>query len=119
MVGSTNMFGRDVTFTIKVGDRKTLIITITNQQGVATNLSNTTTFSTARWKVWKPDGTLLIDGAATYSDRANGQISYALVATDTAIENAGNWVGEVEMFNDSAISSDQSETFNFNIIESY
>ena len=119
MVGSINMFGRDIKFEVKVGDRKVLVITVKDQSGNTVDLSDVTVYATAQWKVWQPDGTLLINGVATFSDRVNGQISYQLAAGDTVLANAGNWTGEVEMFNNGAVSSDQTESFNFNILESF
>lgn len=116
---SMNLVGRNIEFIIKVGSRAQVVLTITDELGVAKDLSNLTTYDTAVWKVWQPDGTLLINSAATYSDRVNGEISYNLLAADTVIANAGIWEGEVEMFNDSAVISEQSETFNFTIEESY
>ena len=78
-------------------------------------ISITATYATAKWKVWQPDGTLIINGDATYSDRVTGQISYALTSANTAIANAGVWEGEIEFLNSSGAISDQSETFNFTI----
>lgn len=109
----------EVTFTVKVGSRATLELTILDADGNAKDLSDTATYSTAKWKVWKPDGTLIIDGSASFSDRANGKVSYNLSATDTAAINAGSWEGEVELFNNSAIITEQSETFGFDIEESF
>ncbi len=116
---SMNLVGRNIEFLVKVGSRSQVVLTITDSAGVAKDLTSTTTYSTAVWKVWQPDGTLLINGAATYSDRALGEISYDLVAGDTVVANAGIWEGEVEMLNDSAIMTEQSETFNFTIEESF
>jgi hypothetical protein len=82
-------------------------------------LSNTITYSTGVWKVWKPDGTLIINGAITYSDRANGKVTYALSAADTVVANAGNWEGEVELLNSAGVMSEQTKSFNFTIEESY
>ena len=96
-----------------------MVISITDASGVAKDLSDTSTYATAKWKVWQPDGTILINGNATYSDRTTGEISYLLAAVDTVIDNAGIWEGEVELWNSSDILTEQSETFNFTIEESY
>jgi len=116
---SMNLTGRLIEFNIKAGATSTLILNVTTSSGAVKNMSSTTTYATAKWKVWKPDGTLLIDGNATFTDRLNGQISYALTSSDTVIANAGVWEGEVEFLNSSGNISDQSETFNFTIEDSF
>ena len=40
-------------------------------------------------------------------------------ATDSAIANAGNWEGEVELYNNSGVIVEQTESFSFVIEESY
>lgn len=116
---SMNLVGRNIEFIVKVGSRSQVLLTITDSAGVAKDLTDTNTYNTAVWKVWKPDGTLIINGAATYEDRANGIIGYNLSAADTDILNAGIWEGEVEMLNISAVMTEQSVSFNFTIEESY
>ncbi len=114
-----NLTGRLIEFSVKSGATSTLIMNVTTASGAAKNMSSTATYATAKWKVWQPDGTLIIDGTATFSDRLNGQISYALTSANTAIANAGVWEGEIEFLNSSGVISDQSETNNFTIEESY
>ena len=116
---SMNLKGRNIEFIVKVGARSNVVINIAESSGVAKNLSDTATYATAKWKVWQPDGTILINGTASYSNRATGEISYLLVSADTVIANAGIWEGEVELWNSSDILTEQSETFNFTIEESY
>ena len=116
---SQNLTPRDVEYRVKSGSRATLELVVLDSSGTAKNLSNTVTYSTGVWKVWKPDGTLVINGAVTYSDRTNGKITYALSATDTAIANAGNWSGEIELLNSAGVMSEQTKSFNFTIEESY
>tara|TARA_B110000196_G_scaffold303670_1_gene299718 strand:- start:680 stop:1033 length:354 start_codon:yes stop_codon:yes gene_type:complete len=116
---SMNLTGRLIEFNVKSGATSTLIMNVTTSSGTAKNMSSTSTYATAKWKVWQPDGTLIIDGTATFSDRLNGQISYVLTSANTAITNAGVWEGEIEFLNSSNVISDQSETFNFTIEESY
>ena len=116
---SMNLKGRNIEFIVKAGARSNVVINIADASGVAKNLSDTSTYATARWKVWKPDGTSIINGAATYSNRSTGEITYLLSATDTVIANAGIWEGEVELLNSSGVMTEQSETFNFTIEESY
>ena len=116
---SMNLKGRNIEFIVKAGARSSVVLNITDASGVAKNLSDTSTYATAKWKVWQPDGTLIIDGAATYADRSAGQISYQLTSSNTAIANAGVWEGEIEFLNSAGQISDQSETFNFTIEESY
>jgi hypothetical protein len=114
-----NLTGRLIEFNIKSGATSTLILNVTDSSGVAKNMSSTTTYATAKWKVWKPDGTLIINGSATFSNRLTGKISYILTSANTHIDNAGIWEGEVEFLNSSGTISDQSETFNFTIEDSY
>ena len=116
---SMNLKGRNIEFIVKAGARSNVVINITDASGVAKNLSDTSTYATAKWKVWQPDGTILINGDATYSNRSTGEISYILSATDTVIANAGIWEGEIELLNTSGIMTEQSETFNFTIEDSY
>ena len=116
---SQNLYPRATEYRVKSGSRATLELTIQDSEGTATSLSNTVTYSTGVWKVWKPDGTLVINGAITYSDRANGKVTYALSATDTVVANAGNWEGEVELLNSAGVMSEQTKSFNFTIEESY
>ena len=116
---SQNLYPRATEYRVKSGSRATLELTIQDSTGTAKNLSNTVTYSTGVWKVWKPDGTLIINGAVTYSDRTNGKVSYALSATDTVVANAGNWEGEVELLNSAGVMSEQTKSFNFTIEESY
>jgi len=116
---SMNMVGRATEFRVKSGSTPTLQITIKDDAGNAKDLSNTVTYASGKWKVWKPDGTLLINGTITYVTRASGIISYALTSSDTAIANAGNWSGEVELLDSSSVISEQTKTFNFVIEESY
>jgi hypothetical protein len=114
-----NMVGRATEFRVKSGSTPILQITIKDDAGTAKDLSNTVTYATGKWKVWKPDGTLLINGSITFVTRASGIISYTLTSSDTAIANAGNWSGEVELLNSSNVISEQTKTFNFIIEESY
>ena len=116
---SMNLTGRLIEFNIKAGATSTLIMNVTTSSGAVKNMGSTATYATAKWKVWKPDGTSIIDGAATYADRAAGQVSYQLTSANTAIANAGVWEGEIEFLNSAGQISDQSETFNFTIEESY
>lgn len=113
------MTPRETEFRTKVGSRETLQLTITDSSGTAKDLSNTTTFATGKWKVWKPDGTLLVDGTIAFENRSGGIVSYSLSATDTAAANAGVWEGEVEIKDTNQDISEQTETFNFVIEESY
>ena len=116
---STNMIGRATEYRVKAGSRATLSLTITDSAGTAKSLTDTVTYASGSWKVWKPNGTLIINGAITYDDRANGIIIYALTANDTLIANAGNWEGEVELKNNLGTMIEHTQSFNFTIEESY
>jgi hypothetical protein len=114
-----NLTGRAIEFRVKVGSTPTLQLTITDDAGTAKDLSNTVTFNGGKWKVWKPDGTLLINGNITYVTRASGIVSYRLTSNDTVTANAGVWEGEIELLDSSVEISEQTKTFNFIIEESY
>ena len=115
----SNMIGRATEYRVKAGSRATLQLTITDSAGLAKSLTDTVTYASGSWKVWKRDGTLIINGAITYDDRVNGIIIYALTANDTLVANAGNWEGEVELKNSSGTMIEQTQSFNFTIEESY
>ena len=116
---SMNMVGRSTSFTVKAGSTATLQITVKDASGTAKNLSNTVTYNSGKWKVWKPDGTLLLEGAITFTDRANGVVSYTLGASDVTNAKAGIWEGEIELRDSSNGISEQTQSFNFIIEESY
>jgi len=111
--------GRAIEYRIKAGSRATLELTINDATGSAKSLTDQSTYNTGRWKVWKPDGTLLINGAITYDNRASGIVIYALTANDTVVANAGRWEGEIELLNSAGTIVEQTQTFSFVIEESY
>ena len=113
------MEGRAIEFKVKAGSRATVQLTVADSSGDAKSLANTTTYATGRWKVWKPGGTLIINGAITFTTRASGLVSYALLEADTVIANAGRWEGEVELKDSNGDISDQTQTFQFILEESY
>ena len=119
MGASADMTGRTTEFRVKAGSRTTLQLTVADSSGVGKDLSNTTTYATGKWKVWKPGGTLVIDGNLVFTTRASGIVSYTLSATDTAVANAGIWAGEVELKDSNGDISEQTETFQFVLEESY
>lgn len=116
---SFNLTGRSIEFRVKAGSRSPLYINIKNYDGTTKNLNDTAQFASAIWKVWKPNGDLIINGNAFYEDRTYGEIGYMLTEEDTDISNAGIWEGEVELYDDDGEISEQSDTFNFIIEESY
>ena len=119
MAGSIDMEGRAIEFKVKAGSRATVQLTVADSSGDAKSLANTTTYATGRWKVWKPGGTLIIDGSLTFTTRASGLVSYALLEADTVIANAGRWEGEVELLDSNGDISEQTKSFTFTIEESY
>ena len=116
---SMDMTPRSVSFTIKVGSTTTLELTIKNADGTARDLTNTTTFHSGKWKVWKPDGTLLIDHNIVYDTRSSGIVRVTFGEGHITAAKAGIWAGEVELKNASNVISEQTQTFNFTIEESY
>ena len=111
--------GRAIEYRIKAGSRATLELTINDSTGSAKSLTDTNTYATGVWKVWKPDGTLIINGAIIYDNRAGGIVTYALTANDTVVANSGNWEGEVELKDSYGVIVEQTQTFSFIIEESY
>ena len=116
---SMDMTPRSLEYRIKSGSRATLQMTISDSSGSAKDLSNTTTYATGKWKVWKPGGTLIINGDLTFTNRVGGIVSYALLEADTVIANAGRWEGEVELKDSNGDISEQTKSFTFTIEESY
>lgn len=116
---SMNLTGRATEYRVKVGSVAFLTLTVTDSSGTAKSLTDDVTYATGKWKVWQPNGTLLINGDITYFSRATGVVSYQLTTTDTALANAGVWEGEVELVNSSGNMSEQTKSFNFIIEESY
>ena len=116
---SADMEGRATEFKVKAGSRATLQLIVADSSGTGKDLSNTTTFATGKWKVWKPGGTLVINGDLVFTTRASGLVSYVLTAADTVIGNAGRWEGEVELKDSNGDISEQTKSFTFMIEESY
>ena len=115
---SADMEGRATEFRVKAGSRATLQLTVADSSGTGKDLSNTTTFTTGKWKVWKPGGTLIINGDLVFTTRASGLVSYALLEADSVIANAGRWEGEVELKDSNGDISEQTKSFTFIIEES-
>jgi hypothetical protein len=113
------MTPRSVSFTIKVGSTTTLELTIKNADGTARDLTNSTTFYSGKWKVWQPDGTLLVDKSIVYGTRSSGIVTVTFGHEEITAAKAGIWAGEVELRNTSDVISEQTQTFNFTIEESY
>tara|TARA_Y100001949_G_scaffold173751_1_gene179889 strand:- start:614 stop:967 length:354 start_codon:yes stop_codon:yes gene_type:complete len=116
---SADMEGRATEFKVKAGSRATLQLIVADSSGTGKDLSNTTTFATGKWKVWKPGGTLVINGDLVFTTRSSGLVSYVLTAADTVIGNAGRWEGEVELKDTNGDISEQTKSFTFMIEESY
>jgi len=116
---SMDMTPRSVSFIIKVGSTTTLELTIKNADGTARDLTNSTTFYSGKWKVWQPDGTLLVDKSIVYGTRSSGIVSVTFGHEEITAAKAGIWAGEVELRNTSDVISEQTQTFNFTIEESY
>ena len=116
---SMDMTPRSVSFTIKVGSTTTLELTIKNADGTARDLTNSTTFYSGKWKVWQPDGTLLIDKSIVYGTRSSGIVTVTFGHEEITAAKAGIWAGEVELRDVSDVISEQTQTFNFTIEESY
>jgi len=115
---SADMIPRDIEFSVKVGSRKTLSLTLQDSCNCVVNMTCCTVYSTGTWKVFKPCGTSVFCGAIVYSCRAGGVVTYSLASGDTVAANKGAFAGEVEFLNSCAVISDHSKTFRFNIKQS-
>jgi len=118
-IASSDMIPRDIEYRVKVGDRKTLQLTLTDECNNAVSMTCTCVYNSGTWKVFKPGGTIVFCGAITYLTRACGIITYALAACDVTSMCAGQWAGEVEFINMCSVISDHSKTFRFIIEPSF
>ena len=112
---------RDIVYEVKVGSTNALQFNIYDDTGTSLkDLSNTSTYATGKLKVWKTDGTLVIDGAITFTTRASGLVTYGLATADTVTANAGKWEGEIELLStDGTTITLTTDTFTFIIRNSY
>ena len=115
---SSDMIPRDIEFTVKVGSRKTISLSLTDSCNCAVSMTCCTVYSTGIWKVFKPCGTIVFCGAIVYCCRAGGVTTYSLGACDAIAANKGAWAGEIEYINACCVISDHSKTFRFNIKQS-
>lgn len=116
---SQNQTGRNLKYTVYVGEVDTIYAIIEDSAGNAKDLSNTATYNSVKLHIWKPDGTLLISGTGAYSNRGIGQVSYTFASADTVLANAGNWSGVFLLYNNSGILTEPSAIFNFTIEQIY
>jgi len=117
---SVNREDFGITFEITVGTTKTFQLTILDPDtNLAVDMTDINVYATGVVKIYKPDGTLIDSGTnVSFTDRANGIVSFTILASITTSANAGNWIGEIEFSNITPVIIDQQK-FNFNIIESY
>ncbi len=115
---SADMIPRDVEYSVKVGSRKTVQLTLTDTCNCAVAMCCACVYNSGTWKVFKPCGTMVFCGAIVYTTRASGLVSYTLAAGDAVTANKGAWAGEVEYINSCCVISDHSQTFRFNINQS-
>jgi len=112
---SSDMIPRDIEYSVKVGSRKTLSLTLEDSCNCVVAMCCACVYSTGTWKVFKPCGTSVFCGAVVYSNRSGGVVTYSLGACDATSANKGAWAGEVEYKNVCCVISDHSKTFRFNI----
>ena len=110
---SQDMIPRDVTFRVKAGSRKQLVLTLNDSCNCAVSMTCTTIYNKGTWKVDKPCGTAVFCGAIAFCCRAAGVVSYTLAACDVVTACAGVWMGEVEFLNCACVITDHSQTFGF------
>ena len=110
---SADMIPRDVTFRVKAGSLKKLILTMNDSCNAAVSMSCVCVYASGTWKVDKPCGTSVFCGAIAFCTRASGIVSYTLVACDVVAACAGVWMGEIEFLNSACAISDHSQTFGF------
>lgn len=116
---STTRIDYGVTFEISAGTTKIFQLTVIDPEtGNAKDLSNTSTYDTGEVKIYKPDNTIIGTLAITYIDRPNGKVQWTVTPTEASNTNAGNWIGDLELSNDTPLIIEQ-QFFNFNILESF
>lgn len=112
------MQGRNLEFIVDSGSLETITVIIQDNAGNAIDLTSTTTYATVQLHVWQPNGTTIISSAGAYGTRNLGQVTYTFSAADTAIANAGNWIGQFVCFNNDSPTpheSKRSDIFNVKI----
>lgn len=106
----------DTLLEIFVGSEKTFFVTITDPiTGEAVDLTSTTAFATGNMRIIKPDDTVITTISISYTSRSTGVISFTVPDTVTIIGNAGNWIGNVQLLDDTSTITEQ-QVFNFNIL---
>lgn len=100
-----------IIFEEKVGSRRTLTLTITDENNDTINMEDEAEYSYGYWKVWKADGTLIINGAIEFFSRPNGQVEYELGENDCIVEKVGTHTGEVEIYDEEDHLVEQSDNF--------
>ncbi len=110
---SADMLPRDVTFRVKAGSRKKLILTLNDSCNDAVAMCCCVVYNKGTWKVEKPDGTCIFNGPITYCCRAAGIVSYTMAACDVVAACSGVWMGEIEFKNACCVITDHSQTFGF------
>lgn len=109
----------EVTLEIFAGTRKDFELVIEDPStGEAKDLSDTNTYNDGNVKIVKPDGTIITTVSITYNDRPNGIVGFTIDETVATNDNAGNWIGNVELINNVPKTIDQ-QLFNFNILENF
>lgn len=110
-----------VTFDVSVGVTKTLEIVITDPDtGENKLLTDTDIYHSGIARILKPDGTQIGNNMnISFGEEADRDISLVSFIvhsnSHTLPENAGNWVGEIEIHNLSMIAIEKQK-FNLNII---
>lgn len=117
---STNREDFGVTLEITAGTTKQFEVTITDPDtNQAVDMQDTAVYNSGSVKIYQPDGTLITSGVGvSFTDRANGIVTFTILAAVAVNANAGNWIGEIEFSNQTPTVIDQQK-FNFNIIESF
>jgi len=110
---SADMIPRDVTFRVKAGSLKKLILTFNDSCNCAVSLACCTVYASGTWKVDKPCGTAIFCGTIAFCCRTAGIVSYTLVACDVKAACSGTWMGEIEFLNSTCNISDHTQTFGF------
>ncbi len=116
---STTRIDYGVVFEISAGTTKIFQFTVIDPEtGDPKDLSNTTTYDTGEVKIYKPDNTVIATLTVSYTDRPNGEVQFTVTSTEATNANAGNWIGDLELSNDTPLIVEQ-QFFNFNILESF
>lgn len=107
------------TYEIYAGTRENFTTIIDDPStGEAIDLTDADVYTTGTVRIFKPDGTLIGTTTVDYVTRSAGLVDWEIDSTIASNANAGNWTGNLILYNTLGNKITQ-RFFNFNIIETY